>query len=46
MEMDYNDPELRGIFDLEGLRAWKPGRTSGFEQLNRAREGLRAIGLL
>ena len=46
MEMDYNDPELRGIFDLEGLRAWKPGRTSGFDQLNRAREGLRAIGLL
>lgn len=46
MEMDYNDPELRGIFDLEGLRAWKPGRTSGFDPLRAAVAALRGAGLL
>ena len=46
MEMDYNDPDLRGLFDLEGLRAWKPGRTNGFTQLRNALQVLRAHGLL
>ena len=46
MEMDYNDPELRAIFDLEGLRAWKPGRTSGYVQLREAVETLRALNLV
>ncbi len=45
MEMDYNDPALRGIFDLEGLRAWKPGRTTGFGHLRAALEALRTAGL-
>ncbi len=46
MEMDYNDPELRAVFDLEGLRAWKPGRTSGFATLQDAVAALRAASLL
>ena len=46
MEMDYNDPELRAIFDLEGLRAWKPGRTSGYVQLAQAVDTLRALNLV
>ena len=32
----YEDPEVRPLLDLEGLRAWRPGRTEGFDQLNRA----------
>jgi phosphonate transport system substrate-binding protein len=34
--MRYDDPEVRPLMDLEGLRAWKPGRTSGFETLGQA----------
>ena len=34
--MSYDDPEVRGLLDLEGLREWRPGRTSGFEQLEQA----------
>lgn len=41
LEMDYNDPDLRPIFDLEGLRAWRPGRSSGFEAVGRALQALR-----
>ncbi len=32
----YSDPEIRSLLDLEGLRAWRPGRVSGFAQLRRA----------
>jgi ABC-type phosphate/phosphonate transport system substrate-binding protein len=31
--MRYDDPEHRKMMDLEGLRAWLPGRTSGFGPL-------------
>jgi phosphonate transport system substrate-binding protein len=31
--MKYEDPEVRGLMDLEGLKAWKVGRTSGFTTL-------------
>jgi phosphonate transport system substrate-binding protein len=34
--MSYDDPEVRPLLDLEGLRAWRPGRTSGYAQLERA----------
>jgi ABC-type phosphate/phosphonate transport system substrate-binding protein len=34
--MSYEDPAVRGLLDLEGLRAWRPGRTTGFEQLEAA----------
>lgn len=32
----YEDPEVRPLMDLEGLKAWRPGRTEGYEQLERA----------
>jgi ABC-type phosphate/phosphonate transport system substrate-binding protein len=34
--MSYADPEVRPLLDLEGLKQWVPGRTSGFGPLNRA----------
>jgi ABC-type phosphate/phosphonate transport system substrate-binding protein len=36
LEMDYADPTVRPLLDLEGLRRWLPGRTSGYSQLERA----------
>jgi ABC-type phosphate/phosphonate transport system substrate-binding protein len=32
----YDDAAVRPLFDLEGLKAWKPGRTSGYALLNAA----------
>jgi ABC-type phosphate/phosphonate transport system substrate-binding protein len=34
--MRYDIPEHREMMDLEGLKAWLPGRTSGFEALTAA----------
>ncbi|MFI0485442.1 phosphate/phosphite/phosphonate ABC transporter substrate-binding protein [Actinomadura sp. 9N215] len=34
--MSYADPQVRPLFDLEGLTAWEPGRTSGYASLERA----------
>jgi phosphonate transport system substrate-binding protein len=34
--MDYADPEVRPLLDLEGLTRWVPGRTSGYEPLEQA----------
>ena len=34
--MDYADPEVRPLLDLEGLTRWLPGRTSGYRQLEAA----------
>lgn len=34
--MSYDDPEVRPLLDLEGLRCWVPGRTSGYGPLERA----------
>ena len=34
--MDPADPEVRRLFDLEGLNAWLPGRTEGFKALEAA----------
>jgi phosphonate transport system substrate-binding protein len=31
--MSYNDPAVRPLLQLEGLREWRRGRTSGFRQL-------------
>jgi ABC-type phosphate/phosphonate transport system substrate-binding protein len=31
--MDYSDPAQRDVMDMEGLKAWLPGRTSGFGAL-------------
>jgi phosphonate transport system substrate-binding protein len=36
LAMDYADPEVRPLLDLEGLTKWLPGRTSGYGQLESA----------
>jgi phosphonate transport system substrate-binding protein len=39
LEMSYDDPEARPLLDLEGLKAWRPGRTEGYGQLEAAVDG-------
>lgn len=34
--MSWDDPAVRPLLELEGLRAWRPGRTSGYAALDRA----------
>lgn len=41
--MSYEDPEVRPLLDLEGLKAWKPGRVSGYTQLDRAVDRFRFL---
>jgi ABC-type phosphate/phosphonate transport system substrate-binding protein len=36
MSMRYDDPAVRPLMDLEGLKRWMPGRTSGYAALERA----------
>ena len=36
LSMRYDDPVVRPLLDLEGLKRWLPGRTEGYAQLNRA----------
>ena len=36
LAMSYADPAVRRLLDLEGLKAWLPGRVEGFAQLERA----------
>lgn len=36
MAMSYENPTLRPLLDLQGLKSWRPGRTSGYAQLERA----------
>jgi phosphonate transport system substrate-binding protein len=36
MGMSWDDPAVRRLMDLEGLRAWRPGRTHGYAQLEAA----------
>jgi ABC-type phosphate/phosphonate transport system substrate-binding protein len=36
MAMSYDDPAVRPLLDLEGLKVWKNGRTEGYELLERA----------
>ncbi len=38
LEMSYDDPAVRPLLDLEGLKAWREGRTTGYDQLERAVE--------
>ena len=38
--MSYADPDVRSLFDLEGLKAWKEGREEGYEQLENAVDAL------
>jgi hypothetical protein len=34
--MSYEDPDVRRLLDLEGLKRWLPGRTKGYDLLSRA----------
>jgi ABC-type phosphate/phosphonate transport system substrate-binding protein len=34
--MSYDDPEVRHLLDLEGLKQWRPGRTTGYGLLQAA----------
>lgn len=36
LAMSYDDPKVRHLLDLEGLKQWKNGRVSGFGPLGRA----------
>lgn len=36
LSMSYDDPEVRPLLDLEGLRAWRPGRVQGYAQIESA----------
>ncbi len=36
LAMSYDDPVARPLLDLEGLKKWVPGRTSGYALLERA----------
>jgi len=38
LSMSYDDPLVRPLLDLEGLRVWREGRVSGFAQLDVAVE--------
>jgi phosphonate transport system substrate-binding protein len=38
LAMSYEDPVVRPLLDLEGLRVWREGRTSGFGPLGAAVE--------
>jgi ABC-type phosphate/phosphonate transport system substrate-binding protein len=42
--MSYDDPEVRPLLDLEGLKEWRPGRTSGYGQLEAAVDRLGFYG--
>jgi ABC-type phosphate/phosphonate transport system substrate-binding protein len=39
--MSYADPQVRPLFDLEGLKAWRPGRVTGYQALERAVDELK-----
>jgi phosphonate transport system substrate-binding protein len=38
LSMSYDDPTVRPLLDLEGLKAWRPGRTQNYALLGRAIE--------
>jgi ABC-type phosphate/phosphonate transport system substrate-binding protein len=41
--MSYADPLVRPLLDLEGLKQWRPGRTTGYAQLEAAVTRFRTI---
>jgi phosphonate transport system substrate-binding protein len=43
--MSYDDPEVRPLLDMEGLKRWLPGRVSGYAQLERAVERFGTLDL-
>src|SRR5205807_6140860 len=36
LSMSYADPDVRPLLDLEGLKQWRPGRRTGYTQLESA----------
>lgn len=36
LAMSYDDAEVRPLFDMEGLKAWRSGRVEGYRALDRA----------
>ncbi|NUO52693.1 MAG: PhnD/SsuA/transferrin family substrate-binding protein, partial [Polyangiaceae bacterium] len=44
--MSYDDPQVRPLMDLEGLKAWKVGRTEGYAALARACDKLDTLAHL
>jgi ABC-type phosphate/phosphonate transport system substrate-binding protein len=36
LSMSFDDPDVRPLLELEGLREWRVGRTSGYDPLERA----------
>jgi ABC-type phosphate/phosphonate transport system substrate-binding protein len=43
LDMSYDNPEIRPLLDLEGLKKWHPGRVEGYAQLNRAVDAFRSL---
>jgi phosphonate transport system substrate-binding protein len=41
MGMSYEDPEVRPLLDLEGLKVWREGRVEGYRALERAVDEMR-----
>lgn len=39
-QMNYDNPKHREMMDMEGLKKWEPGRTTGFSALEHAVEAL------
>jgi len=44
LSMSFDDPVVRPLLQLEGLRQWRPGRTEGYRQLEAAVDRLRFYG--
>ena len=44
LSMSFDDPDVRPLLELEGLREWRPGRTHGYDQLEGAVDRLRFYG--
>jgi ABC-type phosphate/phosphonate transport system substrate-binding protein len=44
LAMKYEDPEVRRMMDLEGLKKWMPGRTEGYKLLAEAMERQKLLG--
>jgi hypothetical protein len=44
LEMSFDDPAVRPLLELEGLKEWRHGRTSGYDQLEAAVDRLGFYG--
>jgi ABC-type phosphate/phosphonate transport system substrate-binding protein len=42
--MSFQDPEVRGFMEMEGLKKWLPARTTGYTQLEKAVERFNFYG--